>query len=113
MSEVGQTPKKPKQDFTVGNTVKIGGNEYRVTGHRPSPAKGQAPIVDLESLDAERRYQWQPFRGLKVVGAPPKRIRNRRKKGKATLAAPPANQPQRIEKASLWTRLVRAWKDKE
>lgn len=104
MEQVSKAPKKPKQDFSLGATVRIGGNEYRVTGHKPAPAKGQAPIVELVSHDLERRYEWQPFRGLKVIGAPPKRVRNRRKKGKA---AQLAAAPQRIERASLWTRLVR------
>lgn len=110
MPEVQVPPKKPKQDFTVGNTIRIGGNEYKVTGQRPPPAKGQAAIIELESLDASRKYEWQPFRGLRVIGGKPKRIRKRRKKG-----APPvvAHTPQRIEGASLWTRLVRrVFKDK-
>lgn len=108
MSDVQVTPtKKPKQDFTVGNTVRIGGSQYRVTGHKPPPAKGEAPIAELISMDLERRYEWQPFRGLRVIGGTPKRIRKRRKK-----AAKAGQGPQRIEKASLWTRVIRAFKAK-
>lgn len=101
MTEVTDAPTRAKQDFTVGNTVRIGGSMYRVTGRKPAPAKGEAPVVELISLDLERRYEWQPFRGLRVIGGSPKRIRKRRPKGARSGV-------QRVQKVSLWSRVIRA-----
>jgi hypothetical protein len=106
------TPPKGKQDYSVGATVRIGGAFYRVTGHKPPPKKGEAAIIELVTHDLERRYEWQPFRGLRVIGGAPKRIRKKRAKGatkaQAMVKGPPANPPQALEKVSLWTRVVRA-----
>lgn len=108
METITQTPATPKgkQDFTVGNTVRIGGSLYRVVGHKPPPAKGEAAIVELVSHDLERRYEWQPFRGLRVIGDKPKRIRKRKPKAKHAQAA----APQAVQKTSFWTRLLRVVK---
>jgi len=101
MDHQTQAPPRVKQDFSVGNTVTIGGAKYRVTGHKPAPRKGEAAIVELVTHDLARRYEWQPFRGLRVIGAPPKRIRKRR--GKAREATTP-----QVVRVSLWSRMVRA-----
>lgn len=103
MDQVTEAPKAAKQEFAVGNTVRIGGSTYRVTGRKPAPAKGEAPIVELISMDLERRYEWQPFRGLRVIGGTPKRIRKRRPKGAS-------KGVQKVVRVSLWTRMVRAFR---
>jgi hypothetical protein len=109
MEQVTQAPPKAKQDFSLGNTVKIGTAHYRVTGHKPAPNKGEAPIVELVSHDLSRRYEWQPHRGLRVIGAPPKRVRPKgRNKGKGKQAAAGKPGPQKVERMSLWTRVIRA-----
>jgi hypothetical protein len=100
MEQVAPRPAKVRQDFTVGNLVTIGGSKYRVTGRRPPPNKGEAAIIELVSPDLERRYEWQPFRGLRVIGAPPKRVRKKRARG--------ASPTQRVERVSLWRRVFRA-----
>lgn len=105
MEPVTQLPPKPRQDFSVGNMVKIGTAYYRVVAQRPQ--EQGAPIYDLVSPDMERRYEWQPHRGLRVVGGKPKRVRNRKRKGRSAQAAPP--QPQVIQRMSLWTRVRRAF----
>lgn len=101
MEQVTQINPGGKQDFSVGNIVRIGGSLYRVTGNRPATKKGEAPIVQLVSPDLARSYEWQPFRGLRVIGGSPKRMRKRRPKGAPKGA-------QRVTKISLWSRVVRA-----
>jgi hypothetical protein len=103
VTPITQTPKQ-RQDFSLGNTVRIGTASYRVAGHKPAPKKGEAPIVELVSHDLARRYEWQPHRGLRLVDGVPKRVRKRRKAGKG------AQAPQRVERVTLWSRVVRAFR---
>ena len=55
-----------KQDWTVGNIVKVGFLRLRVLGARA--VKDDMPdIYDMESIDGTKRYEFIPHNGLRKL----------------------------------------------
>lgn len=60
--------RKTKQNWAVGNTVKVGFMALRVLGVR-AEYDGLPDIYTLESLDGKKRYEFIPHNGLTLVDA--------------------------------------------
>ena len=54
---------KTKQDWSIGNIVKVGFMQLRVTGIR-AVRDGMPDIYDMESLDSSKKYEFIPHNGL-------------------------------------------------
>ena len=54
---------KTKQDWSIGNIVKVGFMQLRVTGIR-AVRDGMPDIYDMESLDSSKKYEFIPHSGL-------------------------------------------------
>lgn len=54
---------KTKQDWSIGNVVKVGFMQLRVTGIR-AIKDGMPDIYDMESLDSRTKYEFIPHNGL-------------------------------------------------
>ena len=54
---------KSKQDWSIGNVVKVGFMQLRVTGIR-AVRDGMPDIYDMESLDSSKKYEFIPHNGL-------------------------------------------------
>jgi hypothetical protein len=99
-----------KQEWAIGNTVRMWGNAYVILDQLPPKEPGQAKRWVLQTEDKARVYEWVPFRGLTLVsGQPttPKRVRNRKRKATIARPAPTPRAPQLVRKGTLWHRLAR------
>ncbi len=57
---------KTKQDWSPGNTVKVGFLSLKVVGVR-AIYDGLPDIYTLESLDGQKRYEFIPHNGLNRI----------------------------------------------
>lgn len=58
--------KNSKQDWKIGNVVKVGFLSLRVVGVR-AVKDGMPDIYDMESLSGAKRYEFIPHNGLVAV----------------------------------------------
>lgn len=98
---------KPKQSWTPGSRVLIGGREYFVQGQEATAPKGLARAYILTTADQSRTYRWRPFRGLALLSGElvrPRRAKARRvaKRAKADATR---GKPRLLRKGNLWHRL--------
>jgi len=53
-----------KQNWEVGQTVKVGFLTLRVTAKEPTPGDFMPDAYHLESLDGSKKYEFVPHHGL-------------------------------------------------
>lgn len=55
---------KSRQDWTIGNTVRVGFMTLTVVSFEPTPGDGMPDVYHLVTLDGQHKYTFQPHYGL-------------------------------------------------
>jgi hypothetical protein len=55
---------RSKQNWTVGEMVKVGFLTLRITAARPTPGDGLPDVYELENPSNGRKYEFTPHHGI-------------------------------------------------
>jgi hypothetical protein len=94
-----------RQQWTVGQTVKVGGIELFVQGEAAPTKPGEPRGYLVETLDRQKAYIWRPFRGLKLIRGELVRPGRKRKPKAARVRQAPVPQAAMVARGGLWSRL--------
>ncbi len=65
--QISGSREKAKQDWTIGNIVKVGFLNLKITGIGTETSQYGHTVYCLESLKGDKRYKFSPHEGLEKV----------------------------------------------